>query len=94
MPSHFRIVEAKPDQQTLFKTPAISCTSEGFADAAFLDSVIERGYRQYVIRRRDCLCHTLGCWRRNGGLYGAFAPQGIARGDETAHVIFTRHQQK
>ncbi len=86
--SHFRIVE-EIDQQTLFKTLCDQLHEEGFVDAAFLDSVIEReAIVSTLLGDGIALPHALGLLAKKTVVYTVLAPQGIAWGDETAHVIF------
>lgn len=87
--SHFRIVEGEIDQQTLFKTLCDQLHEEGFVDAAFLDSVIEReAIVSTLLGDGIALPHALGLLAKKTVVYTVLAPQGIAWGDETAHVIF------
>lgn len=87
--SHFRIVEGEIDQQTLFKTLCDQLHEEGFVDAAFLDSVIEReAIVSTLLGDGIALPHALGLLAKKTVVYTVLAPQGIVWGDETAHVIF------
>lgn len=87
--SHFCIVEGEIDQQTLFKTLCDQLHEEGFVDAAFLDSVIEReAIVSTLLGDGIALPHALGLLAKKTVVYTVLAPQGIVWGDETAHVIF------
>lgn len=77
--SHFRIVEGEIDQQTLFKTLCDQLHEEGFVDAAFLDSVIEReAIVSTLLGDGIALPHALGLLAKKTVVYTVLAPQGIA----------------
>ena len=87
--AHFRIIEGEMDQQTLFKTLCDQLQREGFVDAEFLDSVVEReAIVSTMLGDSIALPHALGLLAKKTVVYTVLAPQGIAWGDETAHVIF------
>ena len=87
--AHFRIIDGEMDQQTLFKTLCDQLQREGFVDAEFLDSVVEREVIvSTMLGDSIALPHALGLLAKKTVVYTVLAPQGIAWGDETAHVIF------
>ncbi|EMD6814429.1 BglG family transcription antiterminator, partial [Citrobacter koseri] len=87
--AHFRIIDGAMDQQTLFKTLCDQLQSEGFVDAEFLDSVVEReAIVSTMLGDSIALPHALGLLAKKTVVYTVLAPQGIVWGDETAHVIF------
>ncbi|WP_313048840.1 BglG family transcription antiterminator [Atlantibacter subterraneus] len=87
--AHFRIIEGAMDQQTLFKTLCDQLQDEGFVDGEFLGSVIEReAIVSTLLGDSIALPHALGLLAKKTVVYTVLAPQGIAWGDETAHVIF------
>ena len=87
--AHFRIIHGAMDQQTLFNTLCHQLQDEGFVDAEFLDSVVEReAIVSTLLGEGIALPHALGLLAKKTVVYTVLAPQGIAWGDETAHVIF------
>ena len=87
--AHFRVIDGTMDQQTLFKTLCHQLQDEGFVDAEFLDSVVEReAIVSTMLGDGIALPHALGLLAKKTVVYTILAPQGIAWGDETAHVIF------
>jgi len=87
--AHFRIINGAMDQQTLFKTLCDQLQDEGFVDGEFLDSVIEReAIVSTLLGDSIALPHALGLLAKKTVVYTVLAPQGIAWGDETAHMIF------
>lgn len=87
--AHFRIIDGVMDQQTLFKTLCDQLQDEGFVDGEFLDSVVEReAIVSTMLGDSIALPHALGLLAKKTVVYTVLAPQGIAWGDETAHVIF------
>jgi len=87
--AHFRIINGAMDQQALFKTLCDQLHDEGFVDGEFLDSVIEReAIVSTLLGDSIALPHALGLLAKKTVVYTVLAPQGIAWGDETAHVIF------
>ena len=87
--AHFRVIDEPMDQQTLFKTLCRQLQDEGFVDAEFLDSVVEReAIVSTMLGDSIALPHALGLLAKKTVVYTILAPQGIAWGDETAHVIF------
>lgn len=68
------------DQQTLLKTLCDQLHEEGFVDAAFLDSVIEReAIVSTLLGDGIALPHALGLLAKKTVVYTVLAPQGIAR---------------
>lgn len=87
--SHFRVVNQPIDQQTLFRELCGQLQEEGFVDAEFLDSVVEReAIVSTLLGDGIALPHSLGLLAQKTVVYTVLAPQGIQWGDETAHVIF------
>ncbi|MDA8478073.1 BglG family transcription antiterminator [Citrobacter sp. Awk 4] len=87
--THFRIIDGEMDQLTLFKTLCGQLQSEGFVDAGFLDSVVEReAIVSTMLGDSIALPHALGLLAKKTVVYTVLAPRGIVWGDETAHVIF------
>lgn len=87
--AHFRVIDEPMDQQTLFNVLCRQLQDEGFVDAEFLDSVVEReAIVSTMLGDSIALPHALGLLAKKTVVYTILAPQGIAWGDETAHVIF------
>lgn len=87
--AHFCIIDGVMDQQTLFRTLCNQLQEEGFVDEDFLDSVVEReAIVSTMLGDSIALPHALGLLAKKTVVYTVLAPQGIAWGDETAHVIF------
>jgi len=87
--SHFRVIEKPIDQQTLFQELCGQLQEEGFVNAEFLDSVVEReAIVSTLLGDGIALPHSLGLLAQKTVVYTVLAPQGIQWGDETAHVIF------
>lgn len=87
--AHFRVVDATMDQQTLFAELCQQLESEGFVDAEFYDSVVEReAIVSTMLGDGIALPHALGLLAKKTVVYTVIAPDGIAWGDETAHIIF------
>ncbi len=87
--SHFRIIQGPMDQQTLFTTLCGQLHDEGFVDAGFVDSVVEReAIVSTMFGEGIALPHSLGLLAQKTVVYTVLAPQGIQWGEETAHVIF------
>ncbi|QGW15484.1 MULTISPECIES: transcription antiterminator [Leclercia] len=87
--SHFRVINQPIDQQTLFRELCGQLQEEGFVDAEFLDSVVEReAIVSTLLGDGIALPHSLGLLAQKTVVYTVLAPQGIQWGDETAHVIF------
>ena len=62
---------------------------EGFVDAEFHASVVEReAIVSTMLGDGIALPHSLGLLAKKTVVYTVIAPQGIAWGDETAHLIF------
>ncbi|MDX6021681.1 BglG family transcription antiterminator [Scandinavium sp. V105_16] len=86
---HFRIINAPVDRQTLFAELCEQLREEGFVDSEFVDSVVEReAIVSTMLGDGIALPHALGLMAKKTVVYTVLAPQGIAWGDETAHVIF------
>ncbi|MGL4726437.1 MAG: BglG family transcription antiterminator [Scandinavium sp.] len=86
---HFRIINEPMERQTLFSELCQQLSHEGFVDAEFLDSVAEReAIVSTMLGDGIALPHALGLLAKKTVVYTVLAPQGIAWGDETAHVIF------
>ena len=87
--AHFCIIDGVMDQQTLFRTLCNQLQEEGYVDEDFLDSVVEReAIVSTMLGDSIALPHALGLLAKKTVVYTVLAPQGIAWGDETAHVIF------
>ncbi|WP_312077719.1 PRD domain-containing protein [Leclercia sp.] len=87
--SHFRVIDRPIDQQTLFRELCGQLQAEGFVDAEFLDSVVEReAIVSTLLGDGIALPHSLGLLAQKTVVYTVLAPQGIQWGDDTAHVIF------
>ncbi len=87
--AHFRVLNAPIDRQTLFRELCGQLEEEGFVDAAFLDSVVEReAIVSTMLGDGIALPHSLGLLAKKTVVYTVLAPQGIRWGDETAQVIF------
>lgn len=87
--AHFTIINEPIDQQMLFKRLCDQLQDEDFVDAEFLDSVTEReAIVSTMLGDGIALPHALGLLAKKTVVYTVLAPQGIAWGDETAHVIF------
>ena len=86
---HFRIIDSQMDQQTLFSELCQQLREEGFVDAEFVESVTEReAIVSTMLGDGIALPHALGLMAQKTVVYTVLAPEGIAWGDETAHVIF------
>jgi transcriptional antiterminator len=86
---HFRIINEPVDQQTLFAELCDQLREEGFVDSEFVGSVVEReAIVSTMLGDGIALPHSLGLLAKKTVVYTVLAPQGIAWGDETAHVIF------
>ena len=81
--AHFRVIDGHMDQQTLFAELCEQLEMEGFVDAEFYGSVVEREAIVSI-----ALPHALGLLAKKTVVYTVIAPEGIAWGDETAHIIF------
>ena len=87
--AHFRVIDKPIDQQTLFAELCQQLLLEGFVDAEFHASVVEReAIVSTMLGDGIALPHSLGLLAKKTGVYTVIAPQGIAWGDETAHIIF------
>ncbi|HFT7142080.1 TPA: transcription antiterminator [Klebsiella aerogenes] len=87
--AHFRVIDKPIDQQTLFAELCQQLQQEGFVDAEFHDSVVEReAIVSTMLGDGIALPHALGLLAKKTVVYTVIAPQGIAWGDETAHIIF------
>lgn len=87
--AHFRVIDGPMDQQTLFAELCQQLEQEGFVDEAFHASVVEReAIVSTMLGDGIALPHALGLLAQKTVVYTVIAPQGIAWGDETAHLIF------
>jgi len=87
--AHFRVINEPVDRQTLFRELCGQLEQEGFVDAAFLNSVVEReAIVSTMLGDGIALPHSLGLLAKKTVVYTILAPQGIRWGDETAQVIF------
>ncbi|HCM3123311.1 TPA: BglG family transcription antiterminator [Klebsiella aerogenes] len=87
--AHFRVIDKPIDQQTLFAELCQQLQQEGFVDAEFHDSVVEReAIVSTMLGDGIALPHALGLLAKKTVVYTVIAPPGIAWGDETAHIIF------
>lgn len=87
--AHFRVIDKPIDQQTLFAELCQQLQQEGFVDAEFHNSVVEReAIVSTMLGDGIALPHALGLLAKKTVVYTVIAPQGIAWGDETAHIIF------
>lgn len=87
--AHFRVIDGPMDQQTLFAELCQQLEQEGFVDEAFHASVVEReAIVSTMLGDGIALPHALGLLAQKTVVYTVIAPQGIAWGDETAHIIF------
>nr|WP_202628238.1 PRD domain-containing protein [Cronobacter sakazakii] len=86
---HFRVVDGPMTQQQLFKELCDELEQDGYVGADFLPSVVEReAIVSTMLGDGIALPHSLGLMARKTVVYTVLAPQGIAWGEETAHVIF------
>ena len=77
------------DEMSIADTLVYQLQQEGFVDAGFHDSVVEReAIVSTMLGDSIALPHALGLLAKKTVVYTILAPQGIAWGDETAHVIF------
>lgn len=87
--SHFRIIDQPMTQAELFQTLCQQLEQEGVADSDFWPSVEEReAIVSTMLGEGIALPHSLGLLAKKTVVYTVLAPQGIAWGEETAHVIF------
>lgn len=87
--AHFCLIDGAMDRQTLFKTLCEKLQDEGFVDAEFLESVVEReAIVSTMFGEGIALPHALGLLAKKTVVYTVLAPGGISWGEETAHVIF------
>ncbi|MEQ0235554.1 PRD domain-containing protein [Klebsiella sp. CN_Kp116] len=87
--THFQVIDAPMDRQTLFATLCQQLQREGFVGAEFHDSVVEReAIVSTMLGDGIALPHALGLLAKKTVVYTVIAPHGIAWGDETAHIIF------
>ncbi|MEA1063392.1 BglG family transcription antiterminator [Erwinia sp. HR93] len=86
---HFRIINQPITQEALFSELCAQLKAEGYVDDAFLPSVVEReAIVSTMLGEGIALPHSLGLLAQRTVVYTVLAPQGIAWGDEIAHVIF------
>ncbi|PWC09557.1 transcription antiterminator BglG [Brenneria roseae subsp. americana] len=87
--NHFRIIRQPMSQQTLFEQLCRQLEKEGYVDADFFPSVVEReSIVSTMLGEGIALPHSLGLLARKTVVYTVLAPAGIQWGDETAYVIF------
>lgn len=87
--SHFRIIDQPMNQAELFQTLCQQLEQEGVVDSDFWPSVEEReAIVSTMLGEGIALPHSLGLLAKKTVVYTVLAPQGIAWGEETAHVIF------
>ena len=87
--SHFRIIDQPMSQAELFQTLCQQLEQEGVVDSDFWPSVEEReAIVSTMLGEGIALPHSLGLLAKKTVVYTVLAPQGIAWGEETAHVIF------
>ncbi|HHG8773527.1 TPA: transcription antiterminator [Raoultella planticola] len=87
--AHFRVIDTPVDRQTLFAELCEQLQQEGFVDAGFHDSVVEReAIVSTMLGDGIALPHALGLLAQKTVVYTVIAPNGIAWGDETAYIIF------
>ncbi|MEX3022006.1 transcription antiterminator [Kluyvera sp. STS39-E] len=87
--AHFRVIDGPMDRQTLFAELCEQLEHEGFVDAEFYASVAEReAIVSTMLGDGIALPHALGLLAKKTVVYTVIAPDGIAWGDETAHIIF------
>ncbi|WP_159867484.1 MULTISPECIES: transcription antiterminator [unclassified Raoultella] len=87
--AHFRVIDTPIDRQTLFAELCWQLQEEGFVDAGFYDSVVEReAIVSTMLGDGIALPHALGLLAKKTVVYTVIAPNGMVWGDETAHIIF------
>lgn len=87
--AHFRVIDTPIDRQTLFAELCQQLQKEGFVDAGFYDSVVEReAIVSTMLGDGIALPHALGLLAKKTVVYTVIAPNGMVWGDETAHIIF------
>ncbi len=87
--AHFRVIDTPVDRQTLFAELCQQLQEEGFVDAGFYDSVVEReAIVSTMLGDGIALPHALGLLAKKTVVYTVIAPNGMVWGDETAHIIF------
>lgn len=86
---HFRIIDRPMAQSQLFQLLCCQLEREGFVDAEFYPSVVEReAIVSTMLGEGIALPHSLGLLARKTVVFTVLAPHGIAWGDDTAYVIF------
>ncbi|MGE4800170.1 transcription antiterminator [Yersinia hibernica] len=87
---HFMIIDQPMTQAQLFKKVCGQLEEEGFVDADFYPSVVEReAIVSTMLGEGIALPHSLGLLAKKTVVVTLLAPQGIAWGEgEVAHVIF------
>ncbi|RXA97051.1 MULTISPECIES: PRD domain-containing protein [Yersinia] len=88
--NHFMIIDQPMTQEQLFKKVCTQLEEEGFVDADFYPSVVEReAIVSTMLGEGIALPHSLGLLAKKTVVVTLLAPNGIAWGDgEVAHVIF------
>ena len=96
MPPHFRVIDKPIDQQTLFAELCQQLQQEGFVDAEFHDSVVEReAIVSTMLGDGIALPHALGLLAKKTVVYTVIAPQGIAWGRRNRpYHLPARYQQE
>ncbi|QHB34130.1 BglG family transcription antiterminator [Yersinia canariae] len=87
---HFMIIDQPMTQEQLFKKVCGQLEEEGFVDADFYPSVVEReAIVSTMLGEGIALPHSLGLLAKKTVVVTLLAPDGIAWGEgEVAHVIF------
>lgn len=87
---HFMIIDQSMTQEQLFKKVCSQLEEEGFVDADFYPSVVEReAIVSTMLGEGIALPHSLGLLAKKTVVVTLLAPNGIAWGEgEVAHVIF------
>ncbi len=87
--SHFLILDAPIDSQTLFRQLSDQLEQEGIVGSDFYPSVVEReAIVSTMLGEGIALPHSLGLLANKTCVYTVLAPGGIAWGEDTAYVIF------
>lgn len=88
--NHFMIIDQPMTQEQLFKKVCSQLEEEGFVDADFYPSVVEReAIVSTMLGEGIALPHSLGLLAKKTVVVTLLAPNGIAWGEgEVAHVIF------
>ncbi|MCP6553598.1 PTS sugar transporter subunit IIA, partial [Klebsiella pneumoniae] len=77
--AHFQVIDAPIDRRTLFAGLCQQLQLEGFVDAGFHDSVVEReAIVSTMLGDGIALPHALGLLAQKTVVYTVIAPNGIA----------------